>query len=133
MKSKNNYTEYDDKLFYQSVISGLQKVFIPPVSGTSLIPNKNPESSQVTISAPKPVPLVAVADGTIVHFNRIDEKEYSLILKHENGIFSNYLCFLDPKATTVGTTIKQGEELGMTGTNTCFEILVSPKTIFQDN
>lgn len=137
MKSVNNQTEYDDKLFYQTVSSSIQKLFIspvkPPFSFEQIDLTKDSQINLYQLKTEKASPVRAVADGTVVLIKKLDENEIALSIKHDTGIYTNYICIQNPKVTTVGTQLKQGEELGLTTDSTIFEILISPAAVFQDN
>lgn len=101
MKSKTNKTNYDDKLFYQAIISSLEQLITNPAEQEL----KALEHS-VQIAHTKAFDVYATAPGTIT----ITEKQ--IRIQHENNISTVYTNVIALKDIKTGHEVNQNDKIG---------------------
>lgn len=122
MKSINNNTEYDDKLFYQTITASLQKLLILPVHNLPA----EVEDTHVKISHEKSFPVYATAPGTVYI------KDKTIIIKHENCINTIYTNVIPDQNLKSDTKIKQNEVIGQAVKQCEITIQITPAFMIQD-
>lgn len=133
LKSSNNTTDYDDKLFFQVATESLKKLFICPAKQPYTLYQPLDKGDEdglqlFTFCRDKVEPVYCMADGKIVQVSS-DGKNGQVYIEHENGLQTWFMAdfvYGDPK---VGVTLKQGDIIGHCKDFSC-GIFVSPKTLF---
>ncbi|MCQ2088179.1 MAG: M23 family metallopeptidase [Bacilli bacterium] len=121
MKSKTNKTNYDDKLFYQAIISSLDQLIANPAKEEL----KALEHS-VQISHSKPFHVFATAPGTI------SIKDNEIRILHENNISSVYTNVVPSADLINGQKINQNEEIGQCIKDCEIRIEINPTFLIKE-
>lgn len=125
MKSLNNTTKFDDKLFYQTITASLQKLLILPTEKEKQHKIETLEHS-VRISHEKTFPVKATAPGEItISENRI-------CIKHDNNINTLYNHILPAESLINGQPVQQGDLIGYAVEYCDIKIEITPTFFIQE-
>lgn len=133
MKSTNNTTDFDDKLFFQVITESMKKVFVCPASSHYTIDqpeevNKKDCIHQFIFKQDKIDAVHCMADGTIVQVTK-DGNRSQVFIEHENGISTWFMADFVYGVPAVGVTMRQGEIIGHSK-DFYVGVFVSPKSLF---
>lgn len=121
MKSETNKTNYDDKLFYQAIISSLEQLINKPAAK-----ELKALEHTVQISHTKPFYVYATAPGTITI------KENELRIQHDNQISTVYTNIVPSEKLINGQKINQNEEIGQCIKNCEIKIEINPVFLIKE-
>lgn len=134
MKSTNNTTSFDDKLFYQAVTESLKKLFICPVSCSYTLEQPEKEDTQsdglqqFLFVLNKVEAVHNMADGKIVQVTK-DGTQAQVIIEHDNGIQTWFMADFVYGVPSAGVDLHQGDIIGHTK-KFWLAVYISPKSIF---
>ena len=69
----------------------------------------------VDVAMPVGTPLIAPADGVVVHKNKTASAGYNLILRHEGTWHTVYYHLQKPSHLSIGDEVKTGEQVALSG------------------